>query len=182
MACQRCGDEVWSDGDTWRHHDEDELGLDDDHEGEPSDEDEDQDQRDRLGNEMDARREQMELGHPKNSMLRSAAIEFVAAENVTDREEVLFRAHRHASNLTGQLPVPVAQRVVQEFVAAVNREVLANCAPEDKECEDCGAEAGEKCRPWCTGKAAYDDEKADKERKKSHRTAAVSDFPDELMY
>lgn len=55
--------------------------------------------------------------------LRTAAIDFVAAQNVTDRTELLFRAHRHASNLTGQLPVPVAQRVVQDFVAAVNREV-----------------------------------------------------------
>ena len=98
-------------------------------------------------------------------------------------EELLFRAHRHASNLTCQLPVPVAQRVVQEFVATVNREAvrIAACS-EDGPCEGCNAEAGEECRPWCTGKAKYDDEKADKKRKKSHRTAAVSDFPDELMY
>lgn len=54
---------------------------------------------------------------------RMGAIEFLADQNTTDREELLFRAHRHASNLTGQLPVPVAQRVVQKFVAAVNREI-----------------------------------------------------------
>ena len=53
---------------------------------------------------------------------RTAAIDFVAAQNVTDREELLFRAHRHASERTGRLPVPVAQRVVQDFVAAVGRE------------------------------------------------------------
>lgn len=55
--------------------------------------------------------------------LRTAAIDFVAAQNITDREELLFRAHRHASDRTGQLPVPTAQRVVQDFVAAVAREV-----------------------------------------------------------
>ncbi len=61
--------------------------------------------------------------------IRTAAIDFVAAQNVTDREELLFRAHRHASNLTGQMPVPVAQRAVQEFVAAVNREISAAPKP-----------------------------------------------------
>ena len=82
--------------------------------------------------------------------LRTAAIDFVAAQNVTDREELLFRAHRHASNLTGQLPVPVAQRVVQSFVAAVNRE------------------AGE--------------QNFEARKKASVRTAAMADFPDELMF
>lgn len=80
--------------------------------------------------------------------IRTAAIEFVAAENVTDREELLFRAHRHASNLTGQLPVPVAQRAVQAFVAAVSREFKTASPPPTV----------------------------------SRRTAAVADFPDELMY
>jgi hypothetical protein len=155
--------------------------------------------------------------------LRTAAIEFVVAENVTDREELLFRAHRHASNLTGQLPVPVAQRAVQSFVAAVSREftavsrkpehndpepdryvdhdanvdrIVADAEADDLtrwgnrnascdgegDCDDCGATDGEKCRPWCTGKAKDDDEKADAKTKKSHRTASVTDFPDELMY
>lgn len=68
--------------------------------------------------------------------LRIAAINFVAAENVTDREELLFRAHRHASNLTGQLPVPVAQRVVQSFVAAVNREISRIAASSEEDYED----------------------------------------------
>lgn len=82
--------------------------------------------------------------------LRTAAIDFVAAQNVTDREELLFRAHRHASNLTGQLPVPVAQRVVQSFVAAVNRE---------------------------SGEVDFD-----KRKNPAIRTAAMADFPDELMF
>ena len=47
----------------------------------------------------------------------------------------------------------------------------------DEACEDCGADAGEKCRPWCTGEAKHDDEK-----KKSKKTSSVSDFDDELMY
>jgi hypothetical protein len=181
MACQKCGDEVWSDGNTWRHDDEDEKGLDDDHEGEPSDEDEEQDNRDRWESEMESRREQKELGHPKMSMFRSAAINFLAGQNTTDREELLFRAHRHASNLTGQLPVPVAQRAVQEFVATVSREAAKTAAcPEDGPCDGCNAEAGEECRPWCTGEQSKKNEKADK--KHSHRTAAVTDFPDELMF
>lgn len=114
---------------------------------------------------------------------RTAAIEFVAAENTTDRDELLFRAHRLAAEATGQLPVPVAQRVVQDFVAAVNREVLAASSPQDEPCEECGADAGEKCRPWCTGEAAHNDEVAEKKKKKSHRTASViEDFADELMF
>jgi hypothetical protein len=32
-------------------------------------------------------------------------------------------------------------------------------APEDEACEDCGAECGEDCRPWCCGKAKHDEEK-----------------------
>lgn len=118
---------------------------------------------------------------------RMSAIDFVASQNVTDREELLFRAHRHASDATCRLPVPVAQRVVQAFVAAVNQEIgkTAGCGcSEDQPCDDCGAEAGEKCRPYCTGEAAHQDEKADKKTKKSHRTAAthIQDFPDELMF
>lgn len=113
--------------------------------------------------------------------LRTAAIDFVAAQNTADRQELLFRAHRHASDRTGQLPVPVAQRVVQAFVAAVNREIADS--PMDQECEECGAEAGEKCRPWCIGEANHNDEKAEKKKKKSHRTAAaVPDFADELIF
>ena len=54
---------------------------------------------------------------------RLAAIEFLADQNTDDREELLFRAHRHASEQTGQLPVPVAQRVVRDFVAAVNAQI-----------------------------------------------------------
>lgn len=53
-------------------------------------------------------------------------------------------------------------------------------AYEDEACEGCNAEAGEDCRPWCTGKAKHDDEKAD--RKKKARTASFPDFPDELMF
>lgn len=53
-------------------------------------------------------------------------------------------------------------------------------AAEDEGCDDCGADAGEKCRPWCTGKAKHDDEK--KSKKKSKKTSSVSDFDDELMY
>lgn len=82
--------------------------------------------------------------------LRTAAIDFVAAQNTTDREELLFRAHRHASNLTGTLPVPVAQRTVQDFVAAVNREIPTAAKSEPKAT--------------------------------MQRTAAVADFPDELMF
>jgi hypothetical protein len=185
MACQNCGDEIYNDGNFWRHQDEDERGLDDDHEGEPSDEDEERDDRERWEGEMDNRRDQIELGKPvmvpKQSMLRSAAIEFIAAENVTDREELLFRAHRHASIKTASLPVPVAQRTVHEFVAAVSREAgRVAASPKDEPCEGCNAEAGEDCRPWCTGSQAKKNDKADK--KHSYRTAAVADFPDELMF
>lgn len=110
---------------------------------------------------------------------RSAAIDFLADQNTNDRQELLFRAHRHASDRTGQLPVPTAQRVVQAFVGAVSREIGRTAAednPEDRECEDCGAEAGEKCRPWCTGEAAHNDEK------KSKKTSSIADFDDELMF
>lgn len=124
-------------------------------------------------------------GSKTGTALRVAAIDFIAGENVTDRGELLFRAHRHASNMTCRMPVPVAQRVVRDFVAAVNREIAAASKSdfEGEPCEDCGAEAGEKCRPWCTGEAKYDDEQAEKKRRKSHRTASViADFPDELMF
>lgn len=67
--------------------------------------------------------EELDMGHHYSS--RVAAIEFLAAQNTDDRQELLFRAHRHASDRTGQLPVPVAQRAVQAFVAAVNREIPA---------------------------------------------------------
>lgn len=121
-----------------------------------------------------------------STMNRTAAIDFVAAQNTRDRDELLFRAHRHASQLTCRLTVPEAQRAVRAFVAAVNREALRTAAtPEDEACGDCGAEAGEECRFYCTGKAAHDDEVAEgKKRKKgSRRTAAViADFPDELMF
>lgn len=120
-----------------------------------------------------------------STMNRTAAIDFVAAQNTRDRDELLFRAHRHASQLTCRLTVPEAQRAVRAFVAAVNREALRTAAsPEDEACEDCGADAGEECRPYCTGKAKHDDEVAEgKRREGSRRTAAVvADFPDELMF
>lgn len=88
----------------------------------------------------------------KMSTMRTAAINFVATQNTTDREELMFRAHRHASDRTGQLPVPTAQRVVQAFVAAVNREITAGGAPE-----------GER-------------------KKSHRTAAVVADFPDELMF
>jgi hypothetical protein len=59
----------------------------------------------------------------KKTSMRTAAITFLAGQNTADRQELLFRAHRHAADRTGQLPVPTAQRVVQAFVAAVNREI-----------------------------------------------------------
>lgn len=60
---------------------------------------------------------------PKAAALRVAAAAFVADQNTTDRGELMYRAHRHASNLTGQLPVVQAREVVKAFVAAVNREI-----------------------------------------------------------
>ena len=120
-----------------------------------------------------------------STMNRTAAIDFVAAQNTRDRDELLFRAHRHASQLTCRLTVPEAQRAVRAFVAAVNREALRTAAaPEDEACGDCGADAGEECRFYCTGKAAHDDEVAEGERKEgSRRTASVvADFADELMF
>jgi hypothetical protein len=54
---------------------------------------------------------------------RTAASKFLADQNTDDREELLFRAHRYASDRTGQLPVPTAQRVVQDFVSAVNAQI-----------------------------------------------------------
>ena len=89
---------------------------------------------------------------PKTSSLRTAAIDFLAGQNTADRGELLFRAHRHASDRTGQLPVPAAQRVVQAFVAAVHREITAGGAPE----------GGRK--------------------KSHRTAAVVADFPDELMF
>lgn len=128
MGCQDCGDEVWRDHDgSWRHHDEDERGLDGDHEADPSEYDEELADREDSNDHAQALRNEMEMGGPvmaPKMSLRSAAIEFVAEQNVNDREELLFRAHRHASNLTGQLPVMTAQRMVQDFVAAVNREFV----------------------------------------------------------
>jgi hypothetical protein len=120
-----------------------------------------------------------------STMNRTAAIDFVAAQNTRDRDELLFRAHRHASQLTCRLTVPEAQRAVRAFVAAVNREALRTAAaPEDEACGDCGADAGEECRFYCTGKAAHDDEVAEGKRKEgSRRTASVvADFADELMF
>jgi hypothetical protein len=121
-----------------------------------------------------------------STMNRTAAIDFVAAQNTRDRDELLFRAHRHASQLTCRLTVPEAQRAVRAFVAAVNREALRTAAaPEDEACGDCGADAGEECRFYCTGKAAHDDEVAEGKHKEGsrRRTAAVmADFPDELMF
>lgn len=112
--------------------------------------------------------------------LRTAAIDFVAAQNTADRQELLFRAHRHASTLTGQLPVPVAQRVVQSFVAAVNREFLAVGQ---------GLNFKKKENPvacTCGGRNQYNKDCpvcGDEARKKaSIRTAALADFPDELMF
>lgn len=57
-----------------------------------------------------------------HASLRLAAIEFVDAQNTTDRGELMYRAHRHASDLTGQLPVAQAREVVKAFVAAVRAE------------------------------------------------------------
>ena len=69
-----------------------------------------------------------------------------------------------------------ARAAVKAFVAAVRREA----APVDEACDGCGAEAGEKCRPWCTGEAKHRDER---KTKKSHRTAAVlPDFDDQLLF
>ena len=109
--------------------------------------------------------------------LRTAAINFVAAENVTDREELLFRAHRHASNLTGQLPVPTAQRAVQSFVAAVNREFSAARRAENSDPEpDRHVDHDSK-----VDRIVADNEDEELTRWGS-RTATVTDFPDELMY
>lgn len=116
---------------------------------------------------------------PKAAGLRLAAAAFIDAQNTRDRDELALRAARHVAGMTGQLPRPVAEAAGRVFVAAV----LAGCdSGKDQNCEDCGADAGENCRPWCTGEAAHEDEKADR-KKKSHRTAAVlTDFPDELMF
>lgn len=93
--------------------------------------------------------EELDMGRHFSGNLRVAAIDFLAGQNVTDRQELLFRAHRHASEQTAQLPVPVAQRTVQAFVSAVNREI----------------------RPEAPRKAAP-----------VQRTAAGSDFADELLF
>lgn len=120
-----------------------------------------------------------------STLMRMAAIEFLAEQNTSDRDELLFRAHRHAVNLTGQLSAIQSARACQLFVGAVDHELrTAGCGcNEDEPCDGCGAEAGEKCRPWCTGEAAHNNDKEDnKTKKKSHRTAFVADFPDELMF
>lgn len=115
---------------------------------------------------------------PKSASLRLAAAAFIDAQNTRDRDELAFRAARHVAGMTGQLPRPVAEAAGRVFVAAV----LAGCdCGKDQGCDDCGAESGESCRPWCTGEAAHEDEKADR-KKKSHRTAALTDFADELMF
>lgn len=112
------------------------------------------------------------------SALRVAAIDFAAAQEdgVTDRDELAFRAARHIDSRTGQWPQAAAAQARAAFVAAVLREA----APIDEACDGCGAEAGEKCRPWCTGEAKHRDEK---KTKKSHRTAAtLPDFDDQLLF
>lgn len=116
---------------------------------------------------------------PKAASLRLAAAAFIDAQNTRDRDELALRAARHVAGMTGQLPRPVAEAAGRVFVAAV----LAGCdCGKDQNCEDCGADAGENCRPWCTGEAAHEDDKADR-KKKGHRTAAVlTDFADELMF
>ena len=115
-------------------------------------------------------------GPKKSAALRLAAAEFVASQNTTDRDELAYRAARAMTERTGQLPARAQEQAVRAFVAAVR-----TAAPEDQECEGCNAEAGEECRPWCTGKAKHDDEKAD--RKKGHRTAAIlPDFDDQLLF
>ena len=115
---------------------------------------------------------------PKSASLRLAAAAFIDAQNTRDRDELAFRAARHVAGMTGQLPRPIAEAAGRAFVAAV----LAGCdCGKDQGCDDCGAESGESCRPWCTGEAAHEDEKADR-KKKSHRTAALTDFADELMF
>lgn len=182
-ACEHCGEDVWYDdrADQWNHN-EDDI---DDHEAKPDEYDEQLAERDARNEAADQLRDQWELKRGSTGALmnlRTAAIDFLAEQNTGDREELLFRAHRHASNLTGQMPVSTAQHMIRDFVAAVNYEIGKTAAHEDEPCDACGAESGEKCRPWCTGKAAYDNDKQDKKTKKSYRTASVSDFPDELMF
>lgn len=182
-ACEHCGEDVWYDdrADEWNHNED---GL-DDHEARPDEYDEQLAERDARNEAADQLRDQWELkrgstGAPMDN--RIAAINFLAEQNTGDREELLFRAHRHASNLTGQLPVPVAQRVVRSFVAAVNREILA--AEKDdrvKACEEGTCDHKEPTEPGDDAWAeAHDNPHLPK--KKSHRTAAISDFPDELMF
>lgn len=185
-ACEHCGEDVWYDdrADQWNHN-EDDI---DDHEAKPDEYDEQLAERDARNEAADQLRDQWELKRGSTGALmnlRTAAIDFLAEQNTGDREELLFRAHRHASNLTGQLPVPVAQRVVQSFVATVNREILAE---KDKinwdqvsKCE------GGKCdhtEPTEDGDDAWAEahDNPHVPKKKSHRTAAISDFPDELMF
>lgn len=104
--------------------------------------------------------------------LRVAAAAFVDAQNTADPTELAYRAARHVDTVTWSWPRTASAAARDLFVAAV----LASCdCGQDQACEDCGAEAGESCRPWCTGQAAHEDEKAEKKKKKSHRVASDDD-------
>lgn len=41
-----------------------------------------------------------------------------------------------------------------------SRPTIVDLEPLEQPCADCGAEAGEECRPYCTGEAAYLDQLA----------------------
>lgn len=119
--CRHCGGEIvngeWTDG--WQHtsgdysYDGSPKTVDLDHPAAPDDEDYDDE-----GQYINA-----SLRH-----LRIAAAAFVDAQNTTDRGELMYRAHRHASDLTGQLTREQSREVVKAFVAAVRRE--AGSQPE----------------------------------------------------
>lgn len=188
MACQECGGDLWA-NDGWTHVD---GPPDDDHEAAPDDDDFDNDEygqhRDPARAYDDYKQQLLEdhyrqgrrtagkadtMGTPLNgrAALRHAAREFIASENTADRGELAFRAARYIDTLTGTWSREAARDAAALFVAAV----------EDEPCGGCNAEAGEKCRPWCTGEQAQKNEKADK--KHSYRTAAaLPDFDDSLLF
>ena len=60
---------------------------------------------------------------------------------------------REQESIAGMRLYNQREQLQREWRAAVRADEY-----DSRPCEDCGAEPGEPCRPYCTGKAAHDDE------------------------
>ena len=80
-------------------------------------------------------------------------VEFLADQNTRrPRGAARFPPHRHASEQTGQLPVPVAQRDGPDFVAAVNAQRSRGRVQASRpvtQFQDFSDELSTKTQPFC---------------------------------